>query len=464
MPELPVIPETVTVHLGSPDAPARNVTVSFPDYIKNVASSEIYPTWPENALRANILAQISFALNRIYTEYYRSRGYDFDITNDTSIDQFFLEGRDIFENISQIVDEIFDSYLRRPGSVEPYFAQYCNGTTVLCEGLSQWGTVELAEQGLTPYEILTYFYGDNLDIVRDVPVEGIEESVPPRALRLGDGGNDVRTIQVRLNRISRNYPGIPKIAAADGIFGSDTEAAVREFQRIFNLTPDGIVGRATWYRIIRIYNAVKRLNELNSEGITLEEISRQFPRVLQEGDTGVNVRLVQYYLRFVSLFDESVPPINVDGIFGAGTANAVRSFQQQYGLTPDGIVGENTWFKLIDVYDALLRSIPPEALEGMAQPFQNRILRLGSEGQDVAWLQEYLNTIATVYTEIPTLTVDGVFGVRTRDAVLAFQRIFGLEQTGYVGGGTWAEIAQVYNDISAGMGRAPGQNPGFTVQ
>ena len=218
------------------------MTVSFPDYIKNVASSEIYPTWPENALRANILAQISFALNRIYTEYYRSRGYDFDITNDTSIDQFFLEGRDIFENISQIVDEIFDSYLRRPGSVEPYFAQYCNGTTVLCEGLSQWGTVELAEQGLTPYEILTYFYGDNLDIVRDVPVEGIEESVPPRALRLGDGGNDVRTIQVRLNRISRNYPGIPKIAAADGIFGSDTEAAVREFRRIFNLTPTVLLG------------------------------------------------------------------------------------------------------------------------------------------------------------------------------------------------------------------------------
>lgn len=464
MPELPVIPERVTVHLGSPGESARNVTVSFPDYIKNVASSEIYPTWPENALRANILAQISFALNRIYTEYYRSRGYDFDITNDTSIDQFFVEGRDIFENISQLVDELFTSYLRRPGSVEPYFAQYCNGTTVRCEGLSQWGSVELAEQGMTPYEILTYFYGEDLDIVRDAPVAGIDESVPTRALRPGDGGNDVRTVQVRLNRISRNYPAIPKIATADGIFGSDTEAAVKEFQRIFNLTPDGIVGRATWYRIIRIYNAVKRLNELNSEGISLEEVSRQFPRVLGEGDSGINVRLVQYYLRFIALFDESVPPIRVDGMFGAETAAALRSFQRQYALTPDGIVGEDTWFKLIDVYDSLLRSIPEEALEGMAQPFQNRILRLGSEGEDVAWLQEYLDTISTVYTEIPALTADGVFGVRTRDAVLAFQRLFGLEQTGYVGGGTWAEIARVYNDIAAGMGRVPGQNPGFTVE
>lgn len=464
MPELPVIPERVTIHLGSPDSPARNVTVSFPDYIKNVASSEIYPTWPENALRANILAQISFALNRIYTEYYRSRGYDFDITNDTSIDQFFVEGRDIFENISQIVDEIFDSYLRRPGSVEPYFAQYCNGTTVRCEGLSQWGSVELAEQGRTPYEILTYYYGDNLEIVRDVPVAGIEESLPARPLRLGDGGNDIRTLQVRLNRISRNYPNIPKIASPDGIFGTDTEAAVEEFQRTFDLTPDGVVGRATWYRILRIYNAVKRLNELNSEGISFEEISRQFPRELGEGARGINVRLVQYYLRFISLFDDSLPPIAVDGVFGVETTEAVRAFQQQYGLAPDGIVGEVTWFKLIDVYDALLRSIPSEALEGMAQPFQNRILRLGSEGQDVVWLQEYLDTIATVYGEIPSLEVDGVFGVRTREAVLAFQRLFGLEQNGYVGGGTWAEIARVYNDIAAGMGRAVGQNPGFTIE
>ncbi|MBR6709015.1 MAG: spore cortex-lytic protein, partial [Clostridia bacterium] len=151
MPQLPYIPETVTVHLGAPDTNAPNITVSFPDYIKNVASSEIYPTWPENAIRANIYAQISYALNRIYTEYYRSRGYDFDITNSTAVDQSFVNGRDIFENISQIVDEIFNQYLRRQGAVEPLFAQYCNGTTVTCPGLSQWGTVELANRGYTPY-------------------------------------------------------------------------------------------------------------------------------------------------------------------------------------------------------------------------------------------------------------------------------------------------------------------------
>lgn len=170
MPSLPYIPESITVHLGPPDSSAANVTVSFPDYIKNVASSEIYPSWPENALRANIYAQISFALNRIYTEYYRSSGYSFDITNSTAVDQSFVNGRDIFENISQIVDEIFNEYLRRSGTVEPLFAQYCNGTTVTCEGLSQWGSVGSGQPGYTPYQILTYYFGDDIDIVRNTPV------------------------------------------------------------------------------------------------------------------------------------------------------------------------------------------------------------------------------------------------------------------------------------------------------
>ena len=158
----PVIPETITVHLGAPDQAAENVTIPFAEYIKNVASSEIYPTWPEAAIRANILAQISFALNRIYTEHYPSQGYDFDITNNTQYDQNFVRNRDIFENISQIVDDIFNDYVVRQGSIEPLFTQYCNGTTSTCDGLSQWGTVDLADQGLIPYEILQYYFGDDI--------------------------------------------------------------------------------------------------------------------------------------------------------------------------------------------------------------------------------------------------------------------------------------------------------------
>ena len=246
MPQTPTIPETITVHLGRPEENARNVTLPFLDYVANVASSEIYPTWPENAIRANMYAQISFVLNRIYTEYYRSRGYDFDITNSTSIDQYFVEGRDIFDNIKQIAGELFNDYIVRQGSVEPLFATYCDGVEVTCRGLSQWGSVDLAEQGLSPYEILTYYFGNDINIVQNAPITNTDESAPTVALRVGSANDDVRTLQLRLNRISANYPSIPKIAVVDGIYGTDTEAAVRRFQEIFNLTADGIVGKSTW--------------------------------------------------------------------------------------------------------------------------------------------------------------------------------------------------------------------------
>ena len=321
---LPVIPENITVHLGPPDSAAQNVTVNFIDYIKNVASSEIYPTWPENALRANIYAQISFALNRVYTEYYRSRGYDFDITNSTAIDQSFVFGRDIFDNIGAIVDDIFNDYIARQGFIEPLYALYCNGTTSTCAGLSQWGTVDLANQGYIPYDILRYYYGDDINIVQDAPIENISASYPNVALRLGSAGNDVRTIQTRLNRISANYPAIPKIASPDGIFTTQTEDAVEAFQRIFGLTADGVVGKATWYRIQTIYNAVKRLNELESEGLTLSDVEKQFLGTLSSGDSGTEVVVVQYYLATVADFNPKIPPLTQNGVFDASTLDAER--------------------------------------------------------------------------------------------------------------------------------------------
>ncbi|MBR4895713.1 MAG: peptidoglycan-binding protein, partial [Clostridia bacterium] len=279
----PVIPETVTVHLGRPDEPARNVTVPFTDYIKNVASSEIYPTWPESALIANIYAEISYALNRIYTEYYPSRGYDFDITNSTTIDQSFVYGRNIFENISRLVDEIFDTYIRRQGSVEPLFALYCDGIEVQCGGLSQWGSVELAERGLSAFEILQNYFGDNIELVVNVPIEGSMESYPGEPLSAEMFGDGVYLVQIRLNRISKNFPNIPKIADVNGFFSAETVDAVEEFQRQFGLTPDGIVGRATWYAIARVYAAVKKLSDLNSEGVPVEDVILLFNDRLYEG-------------------------------------------------------------------------------------------------------------------------------------------------------------------------------------
>ena len=242
----PYIPQTITVHLGPPNSDAENVTVSFSDYVKNVASSEIYPTWEPAAIRANVLAIISFALNRVYTEYYPSRGYPFQITSSTAYDQKFIKGRSIFENVGQIVDDVFRDYIRYPGHVEPLAAKFCNGTTSTCDGLSQWGSQALAEQGYNSVDILRHYYGDDIQIVTGAPVKGVQSSYPGTPLRLGDQGQAVIQIQTMLNRISRDYPAIPKIPVVDGIFGANTQAAVRRFQEIFSLVPDGVVGSATW--------------------------------------------------------------------------------------------------------------------------------------------------------------------------------------------------------------------------
>ncbi|MBQ4137530.1 MAG: peptidoglycan-binding protein, partial [Clostridia bacterium] len=323
------IPENIVVHLGAPDdSSAQNVTVPFVDYIKNTASSEIYPTWPESALRANIYAQISFALNRIYTEYYRSRGYNFDITNSTAFDQSFVYGRDVFENVGQIVDDVFDEYIRRQGNIEPLFAQYCDGVRVTCDGLSQWGSVSLAESGYTPYEILTNYYGNDIDIVRDTPIRPFDESYPTVPLELGSSGNDVRTLQLRLNRVSNNYPSIPKIYPVNGVFGVSTEDAVIRFQELFDLAPDGRVGKATWYQLLRIYGGVKRLSELQSEGITPEEIELQYPESLQVGSSGEYVRIIQYIINVIAQNNPAIPAVSEDGIFGEATRNAVIAFQR----------------------------------------------------------------------------------------------------------------------------------------
>ena len=349
---IPYIPQRITVHLGPPNSDAENVTVSFVDYVKNVASSEIYPTWDESALRANILAITSFALNRVYTEWYRSRGYDFDITNSTAYDQYFVNGRSIFENISRLVDELFNDYLRRPGFVEPLAAKFCNGTTVTCEGLSQWGSENLAQQGLNSQEILRSYYG-NVETVVNAPISGITSSYPGTPLRRGTSGPSVVTIQTELNRISQNYPAIPKISSVDGIFGAQTEAAVRKFQEIFNLSPDGIVGPATWYALVRIYVAVTSLAELRSEGQRFYANSWALTDPIEEGDRGAKVEHLQYMLSVLAAYIPEIPRIQIDGIFGPATRNAVIAAQRRFGLPQTGIVNPATWDEIYDQFSGI---------------------------------------------------------------------------------------------------------------
>jgi peptidoglycan hydrolase-like protein with peptidoglycan-binding domain len=443
----PVIPTYITVHLGRPNQPAENVTLPFTEYIKNVASSEIYPTWPENAIRANILAQISFALNRIYTEYYRSRGYDFDITNNTAIDQAFNKDGEVYSNISAIVDEIFNNYIVRRGRVEPLYAQFCDGYTTSCNGLSQWGSVTLANRGLSPIEILRYYYGDDISLVYNAPISDNTQSYPGTALRRGSFGDDVVTIKRELNRISQNYPAIPKIQYINGVFDLETENAVKKFQEIFNLSPDGIVGKATWYKIKQIFASVKRLSELTGEGLTISEVSRRYTRELSMGSQGEDVEALQYYLAFIGYFFPELPPIPITGFFGELTRDAVFSFQNTYGLPVTGVVDANVFNRIEQVYNTVVSELPANYQSAIGEPYPGRFLVEGDRGESVRIIQGYLNKIGQNVEQIPVIEADGIFGVRTKAAVIALQQYLGIEQTGAIGPVEWAEIITLGNNL-----------------
>ena len=462
MPLTPRIPEEIVVHLGSPDSNAENVTVSFADYVKNVASSEIYPTWPEEAIKANIVAAASVALNRVYTGYYRARGYDFDITSSPAYDQTFVYQRDIFDNISTLVDELFDTYIRRRGSVEPLFAQFCDGIEIQCNGLTQWGSVDFAEQGLNYEQILRQFYGNNIEIISNTPFGDNPTLASPPTLSEGDTGADVELLQRRLNRISANYPGIPKIYPQDGYFGPSTTDAVKEFQRVFGLSVDGIVGKATWNQIFFIYNAVKKLYEITSEGLSISELQTEYTSELSQGSVGDGVRTIQYYLSYISLFVPTVLSAGFDGSFGPKTEESVRSFQKTYGLPETGVVDRVTFDRIEDIYKSLISRIELDYSPGRILPFPGRVIGEGASGDDVRTLQEYLNYIAQTYPDIPKAEPDGIYGPRTAEQVLVFKRIFGIPgESARVNAPLWESIASVYEDLYVGNRVNEGQYPGY---
>ena len=259
-----VVPETIVVHDGSPsDSTAKNYYVSYADYIKNVASSEIYATWSDATITANILAIMSFTLNRVYTEWYRNKGYDFTITSSTAYDHKWIYGRNIYDNISEIVDEIFDQYIARPNVKQPILTQYCDGRRVSCPNwLSQWGSKDLGDRGYSPIEILRYYYGDDVFVRNAEAISGIPSSWPGYDLTIGNRGEKVRQIQEQLDIIARVYSSIPRIAT-DGVFGNNTKAAVQAFQKIFGLPQTGVVDFRTWYKISQIYVGITRIAELN---------------------------------------------------------------------------------------------------------------------------------------------------------------------------------------------------------
>ena len=454
-----VIPTHITVHLGRPNESARNVTVSFRDYIANVASSEVYPTWPEQALRANIHCQISLALNRIYTEWYPSRGYNFNITGSPGYDQAYVHGRTVFDVMVRLTDDIFSTFIRKTGTVNPYFSEYCDGKTVSCPGLKQWGTVTLAEQGRSALSILRYYYGNDVEVIRTSNIASIPESYPGSPVRRGDRGPSIFTLQRQLNRITKDYPFFGTLTP-DGIFGEQMAETVKRFQRQFSLTADGVVGRQTWYKISYIYVSVKDLAELTSEGETSSGVLSDGTwggTVLRTGSRGGAVEQLQFWLNTISQYVASIPSVSVDGSFGSRTAAAVRAFQRRYGLAVDGVVGEATWNAIYAQFFSI------QSDNGTPNAYPGTALRQGDEGQNVRLVQFWLKIARTVYTALNNPTVDGQFGAATKRAVEAFQRYFGLTADGVVGRTTWNKLREVYTDIANDLlaeGLRPGEFPG----
>ena len=313
--------------------------------------------------------------------------------------------------------------------------------------LTQWGSVYLAENGYTPIDILRYYYGDEINVETDVPVGSVKESYPGAPIKLGGTGSNVSTIKTELGSIRKNYPAIPEIKSQNDVFDVETENAVKEFQRIFNLTPNGIVDKGTWYTLKNVYKDVENLEELYLEALTYEDISTQYGYPLQIGNLGIGVRTLQNLLGIIGYFDPDIPVFAVDDVFGSQTESSVIAFQKKFGLTPDGVVKPDTWITLKNVYINLIKSLPPEIFHGRAAVYPGYVLSLGQRNDDVENLQTYLSTIADYYPWAVPLDVSGYFDNDTYEAVKAFQKEHGFQETGVVGATTWHKISELYNKI-----------------
>ena len=439
----PIVPNNITVHLGAPSESARDITIPFTDYITNVASSELYPTWPRNALIANIYTIISFAMNRIYNEWYRSKGYNFDITSSPAYDQAFIENRSTYENISNIVQEIFNNYVVKGNQVQPYFTRYCDGRNTTCNGLSQWGSVTQAEQGKTPLQILQYYYGNDISIKYNAPVGDNTEGFPGDNIGIGYAGNPVLAIQRDLRRIRKNYPAIPDITSTLGIYDQETENAVKKFQEIFNLPATGIVDKGTWYKIKYIYTSVKKLSDLYSEGLSESDVTFLYADELKYGDTGIEVEYIHYFLDALAFLDPDIPRLPTNSIYTNNTISMVKSFQEKYNLPVTGIFTYTDWTVLKNAYRNILNSFPTEYQNFVDELYPDYFLVRGMSGKDIRRFQRFLLAICKYDKSIPGVRVNGVFDELTEKSVIKLQEDYGFDINGVVGPLLWRKVVEL---------------------
>lgn len=436
----PVVPRNITVHLGKPGDNAKNITIPFTDYISNVASSEIYPTWPKEALKANIYAIISFTMNRIYNEWYRSKGYNFDITSSSIYDQAYTPNRSTYENINNIVDEIFNNYVVKGNGIQPYFTRYCDGRNTTCDGLSQWGSVSLANNGKSALDILKYYYGNDISIKYDAEVGDNTMGYPGYVVSLGSAGNPVLLIQRDLRRIRNNYPAIPNITSTLGIYDEETRDAVKKFQEIFSLPVTGSVDKATWYKIKYVYTSVKKLSDLYSEGLSLDEATFLYEDELNYGDTGIEVEHIHYFLDAIAFLDPDIPRLKTNSIYNNNSITMVKAFQSKYNLPVTGVFTYRDWDKLKEVYDNILKYLDNEYVYDL---YPDNFLYKGSSGESVLKFQRYLLSICRYDHSIPGVKVNGIFDDLTEKSVLKLQRDFELDENGVVGPILWRKVVEL---------------------
>ena len=439
----PIVPNYITVHLGKPQSEAKDITIPFTDYISNVASNELYPTWPKNALIANIYAIISFAMNRIYNEWYRSKGYNFDITSSPAYDQLYKEGKATYENLDNIVSDIFNNYVVKGNQVQPYFTTYCDGKIKTCQGLSQWGSVTLSNQGKSPLEILKYYYGNDIKIKENAPVGDNIPGYPGSPLSLGYVGNPILLIRRDLNRIRQNYPAIPYISSNLGVFDEEMESAVKKFQEIFSLPVNGVVDKATWYKIKYIYTSVKKLSDLYSEGLTSDDVTFLYADTLKYGDNGIEVEYIHYYLDALAFLDKDIPRLPTNSIFTNNTLSMVKSFQSKYNLDVTGIITYKDYIVLKNAYKNILTSFPKEYQNFVDELYPDYFLYKGMEGKDVKRFQKFLLMICKYDKSIPGVRVNGIFDDLTYSSVLKLQKDYGLDVNGIVGPKLWKKVVEL---------------------
>lgn len=435
------IPEFITISIGELGCDGEIITIPFIDYIKNVSCSCVYPTWREEAIKANVYSIISFALNRIYTDWYRSKGYGFEITSSSKNDQMYVKGRNLFRNVCDIVDEVFDSCIKISGIDQPFLSR-CYNLTNIERRLSRWGSLDLAEDGLDALEILKKYFGENIEITKVRDVGGIVKKYPNTELSINSKGDDVKFIQRALNFIGSRYTGITKIPEEDGVFGKYTERAVMDFQKIFNLNVDGIVGNKTWNKISLLYALTKKIFGSGSDDF---EYNSNFLKI---GSEGQEVKNVQKSLNSILGNYKFFNNLEEDGYFGKKTENAVKKFQEIFGLVVDGVVGKNTYdrIKYVEKNINNLKSFIDKQLNNISVKNKNEDARIvlseediiipikfGDSGENVKQLQVELNNLSNYYGFLSKVAEDGMFGNKTYEMVRKFQEKFSLLQDGIFG-------------------------------